>query len=126
MAQNTILHVFIAVLFLLSIKTTLGGKCAPADIFIGQTTWNDTLQQKRYTVLIANVGQVSVTDIHVSCDGFNPRGLIMKKPGIFKKERRGDCLVIEGGRINSGDSVTFDYINDFQFNLYPISVQCLM
>ena len=110
-------------LFCLSVFIS-GRKCAPADIFIGQTTWNDTLQQKRYTVLIANVGEVSVTDIHVSCEGFNPKRLIMKRPGTFMQERRGDCLVIEGGRINSGDSVTFDYVNDFQFNLYPISVQC--
>ncbi|KAJ0962793.1 hypothetical protein J5N97_027915 [Dioscorea zingiberensis] len=119
----TILHAFLASLLLFSIKTACG-KCAPKDIFIGQTTWKDSLGRQIYTVVIANVGLVPVTDVHVSCNGFDPKELIMKRPGIFRVERRGDCLVNEAGKLDVGDSVTFDYVNDFQFELYPIDVQC--
>ncbi|KAJ4796670.1 Protein tapetum determinant 1 [Rhynchospora pubera] len=77
-----------------------------------------------YTVQILNtcMSGCAVSDIHLSCGWFSSARLI--NPTVFRRLRYDDCLVNDGGPLGSGQSISFEYANTYQYPLDVSSVVC--
>ena len=76
-----------------------------------------------YSVTITNTClSCTVRDLHVSCGEFGSARLV--DPSDFRRLAVGDCIVRGGGALGAGETISFDYSNQFQFNLHVASASC--
>jgi len=76
-----------------------------------------------YSVKITNTClSCTVRDIHVSCGEFGSARLV--DPSDFRRLAVGDCIVRGGGAVRPGETVSFDYSNQFQYDLHVASASC--
>ena len=76
-----------------------------------------------YSVTITNTClSCTVRDLHVSCGEFGSARLV--DPSDFRRLAVGDCIVRGGGAVRPGETVSFDYSNQFQYDLHVASASC--
>ncbi|RLN29062.1 hypothetical protein C2845_PM05G11110 [Panicum miliaceum] len=76
-----------------------------------------------YSVTITNTClSCAVRDLHVSCGEFGSARLV--DPSDFRRLAVGDCLVRGGGAVRPGETVYFEYTNQFQYDLRVASAFC--
>ncbi|KAF8689377.1 hypothetical protein HU200_041919 [Digitaria exilis] len=76
-----------------------------------------------YSVTITNTClDCTVRDVHVSCGEF--ASTVLVDPASFRRLAYGDCLVMDGGPIGPGDTVSFEYSNSFAYSMDVASVSC--
>jgi hypothetical protein len=78
----------------------------------------------RYSVTITNTCvSCAVRDVRVSCGEFGSGKLV--DPGDFRRAAAGDyCIVRGGGAMRPGETISFEYSNQFQYDLGVASVSC--
>jgi len=103
----------------------IGQVCSGRDISVSQSMIY-TLPNgiPAYDVEIKNTcaTRCAISNIHISCGSF--ASAIEVDPKTFRRVAYNDCLVKDGGKLAAGDSVSFNYANNFKYPLAVASVKC--
>jgi hypothetical protein len=103
----------------------VGQVCSGRDISVSERmiyTGKDGIPV--YGVEISNTCATgcAISNIHISCGSF--ASTIEIDPKTFRRIAYNDCLVKDGGKLASGESVSFNYANNAIYPLKVASVQC--
>lgn len=103
-----------------------GGECSKDDIAIYQGPTDHPLPDgvPTYAVQILSVcvSDCSISNIHVSCGWFSSTRLV--NPRVFRRIYYDDCLVNDGDALGPGESLSFQYANNFPYPLSVSTVSC--
>uniref|UniRef100_A0A3Q7IQ46 Uncharacterized protein n=1 Tax=Solanum lycopersicum TaxID=4081 RepID=A0A3Q7IQ46_SOLLC len=76
----------------------------------------------QYRVQIVNGCESKCGSIHIACGEFASSKLI--NPMIFKRVAINDCLVNNGARMRSGQTISFTYTNTYKYPMVVASSRC--
>ncbi|KAL8488824.1 hypothetical protein ACS0TY_024939 [Phlomoides rotata] len=101
-------------------------KCYPGCVRIYQ--WPSgfaSLHIPKYTVqiIIESWQSKGVYDVHVACPAFASTTLI--NPKTFRRIDMADCLLNDGGIINPGQVITFEYSNILPYPFNVVNLKCV-
>ncbi|PIN20543.1 hypothetical protein CDL12_06785 [Handroanthus impetiginosus] len=101
-------------------------RCSPGCIRIYQ--WPSgfaSLHVPKFTVQIINEAwdTKGVYDVQIACPGFASTTLI--NPKVFRRIDLAYCLLKNGGVINPGEVITFDYSNILPYPFGVLTLKCL-
>jgi hypothetical protein len=94
------------------------------DIVVTQDTGHcQSDKSKRFTVEVANRGGDAVSGVHLMC-GYNFRSVRPVDPDVIVEVGHGDCLLIDGGSIAPGGTVSFGYKSYVRYNMTLLTATC--
>ncbi|PUZ44955.1 hypothetical protein GQ55_8G181400 [Panicum hallii var. hallii] len=78
---------------------------------------------KKFAVEVANRGGDAVSGIHLMC-GYSFRTVWPVDPGIIVEVGHGDCLLVGGGSVAPGGTVSFNYTNYVRYDMTLLAATC--
>ncbi|CAO2826963.1 unnamed protein product [Amaranthus hypochondriacus] len=101
-------------------------QCSESDIEINQGPGAPLASGiPTYTVEIVNacMSGCDITGIHLRCGWFSSAHTV--DPFIFRRLRYDNCLFNNGGTLQHGKSISFQYANSYSYPLSVLSIRCL-
>ena len=81
---------------------------------------------RTFRVEIVNKSDLArvLSNVHVSCAGFDGVGLVVLPPSDFRRISEGECLVNDGGQLTPAQSVMFQYERHSRYPFRVTSAAC--
>ncbi|CAO2141748.1 unnamed protein product [Urochloa humidicola] len=114
-----------AAIILLVLTPPAAGRCdATKDVVVKENAGQEQLNgAKEYTVVVTNKAGVPVSGIHLYC-GYDFHTVSPVDPDIISLVKNGDCLLLRGGAIAPGGSVSFSYTSYTRYSMVILAASC--
>ncbi|XP_073099485.1 protein TAPETUM DETERMINANT 1-like [Elaeis guineensis] len=117
-----ILNLLSASFVFLCILKTGYAPCTVLDIAVSQSKTGRNVNGKpEYQVAVTNLCLCAQSSLLLKCGGFN--SVLPVDPNVFKALGGDQCSVNNGQPVSKGNTITFKYASDTQFELSPVSSQ---
>ena len=78
---------------------------------------------KKFAVEVANRGGAAVSGIHLMC-GYSFRTVWPVSPDVIAEVAHGDCLLVGGGSVAPGGTVSFNYTSYVRYAMTLLAATC--
>jgi len=97
---------------------------AMRDVVVTQSAGHrQSNRAKKFAVEVANRGGGAVSGIHLMC-GYSFRTVWPVNPDVISKVGHGDCLLVGGGSVTPGATVSFNYTSYVRYDMTLLAATC--
>ena len=97
---------------------------AMRDVVVTQSAGHrQSNRAKKFAVEVANRGGAAVSGIHLMC-GYSFRTVWPVSPDVIAEVAHGDCLLVGGGSVAPGGTVSFNYTSYVRYAMTLLAATC--